>query len=236
MTSTGRKRSGRPSLSSRVTSMRGKKGTGGPRQVELRGLVGHAVELLHGHLQLHGDSENLACALLHGSVVLLPRRPRERRQLAVVARRLPVSTHGTSSSGSAPAGMRSRACSRPIAAVTGSSPSVRGGVAEAAHLSVLRGEVRDRVAQQVSEPERPGHPAGREVAYRHADARAPACARRATSRLLALANPGAVRRGGHGPAARNAGAPARNLAPVPAWPLCPAGSGSAAGDPLPAAP
>jgi len=42
-------------------------------------------------------------------------------------------------------------------------------VAEALNLFVLGGQVRDRVAHEVGELERPGHPGGREVADRHAD-------------------------------------------------------------------
>src|SRR5436190_20846967 len=44
-----------------------------------------------------------------------------------------------------------------------------GDVAEARNLFVLRGQVRDRVANEVGERERPGHSGGREVADGHVD-------------------------------------------------------------------
>jgi hypothetical protein len=47
---------------------------------------------------------------------------------------------------------------------------VRGDVAEALNLAVLRGHVHDRVADQVGEPERPAHLGGGEVSDGHADA------------------------------------------------------------------
>src|SRR5215831_2138496 len=46
---------------------------------------------------------------------------------------------------------------------------VGGDVAEAGHLRFLRGQVHDRVEDQVRERERPLGPRGREVADRHAD-------------------------------------------------------------------
>src|SRR5258708_36042591 len=47
---------------------------------------------------------------------------------------------------------------------------MRGDVAEALNLLVLRVQVLYRVAHEVGQLERPGHPGGREVADGHADA------------------------------------------------------------------
>jgi hypothetical protein len=46
---------------------------------------------------------------------------------------------------------------------------VRGGVAKGRHLFLLGRQVRDRVAQEVHEPERRAHRRGREIADGHVD-------------------------------------------------------------------
>ena len=46
---------------------------------------------------------------------------------------------------------------------------MRGDVAEALNLRVLRRQVRDRVSNEIGEFERSLHPGGREVANRHGD-------------------------------------------------------------------
>ncbi len=52
---------------------------------------------------------------------------------------------------------------------TSAGPEVRGGVLEAGHLIVLRGQVVDRVVDQVGQRELARHPGGGEVAQRDLD-------------------------------------------------------------------